>query len=248
VVKAAALSVRVTVAPPLGAAFDSVTVQVVLAFENNVAAAHCRALTVTGATSEMVADCDTPLSVAVIVAVWSVENEPALAVKFALVPLAGIATEAGVVNAAALSARVTVTPPAGAACDNVTVQVVLALGAKLAAAHCSAEIEFVAGTNDSDSEAEEVLSVAVIVAVSLKLKASVTAEKFATVAPPATETKDGTVKSVELELRATTVPPLGAACDSVSVHRVVVCGANDPVGHCRLTVVLTPASRNSNAV
>ena len=37
-------------------AFDSMTVQVVLALEARLAAAHCRADRVTGATSESVAD------------------------------------------------------------------------------------------------------------------------------------------------------------------------------------------------
>ena len=57
--------------------------------------------------------------------------------KEAEVALAGTVTEAGAVSAAAVSARVTDIPPAGAALESVTVQEVLAFCARLAAAHWS---------------------------------------------------------------------------------------------------------------
>jgi hypothetical protein len=62
--------------------------------------------------------------------------EPVLAVKAALVALAGTLTEAGKVRTLAIPPeRVTTTPPAGAAAIKVTVQVVLPLEAKVEAAH-----------------------------------------------------------------------------------------------------------------
>jgi hypothetical protein len=65
-VSAAALSERVTVAPPV---FDTVTVQVELPPDPRLAGAHASALSTTGATSEIVAVCELPFSVAVMVAV-----------------------------------------------------------------------------------------------------------------------------------------------------------------------------------
>jgi len=66
---------------------------------------------------------------------------PALAVKVACVAPAGTVTEAGMVRAEEVSESETRLPPAGAAVEMVTVQVVLALESRLAAAHCSAEGE-----------------------------------------------------------------------------------------------------------
>jgi hypothetical protein len=65
-VSAAALSDRVTVAPPV---FDTVTVQVELPPDPRLAGAHASELSMTGATNEIVAVCVLPFSVAVIVAV-----------------------------------------------------------------------------------------------------------------------------------------------------------------------------------
>jgi hypothetical protein len=65
-VSAAALSERVTVAPPV---FDTVTVQVELPPDPRLAGAHASELSTTGATSEIVAVCELPFSAAVMVAV-----------------------------------------------------------------------------------------------------------------------------------------------------------------------------------
>jgi len=61
--------VSVTDAPPLGAAFVAVTVQVVLAFDASVALVHDREETCTGADNDTVAVLEDPLSEAVNVAV-----------------------------------------------------------------------------------------------------------------------------------------------------------------------------------
>src|ERR1019366_3160673 len=119
---------------------DRVTVQVVLALEARLAAAHCRAERVAGASREGGADVEEPFSVAVRVAVWSKTSVPVVAVKVAEVALAGTLTEEGTVNAdGALLASATTELPA-VDLDRVTVQVVLALEARLAAAHCSEDV------------------------------------------------------------------------------------------------------------
>ena len=64
-----ALLVRVTTAPPTGAALDKVTVHVALPFEDQVAGVHESALMVTGACKVTVAVAVVPLRVPVSVAV-----------------------------------------------------------------------------------------------------------------------------------------------------------------------------------
>ena len=59
---------RATTAPPVGAALFKVMVQVVLAFEESVAAAHCREEINEEATREIVALLEEPLKAAVTVA------------------------------------------------------------------------------------------------------------------------------------------------------------------------------------
>ena len=68
IVSTVASSVRVTAAPPTGATFVSVTVQVVLPFDTRLAAVHRTLETPAGATSAMVAVLETPLREAVMVA------------------------------------------------------------------------------------------------------------------------------------------------------------------------------------
>jgi hypothetical protein len=91
--------------------------------------------TVRGATSARVAVLDAPFKLAVIVAVWSEASAPALAVKVAELALAATLTEDGTVSAVvALLESATNVPPA-VDFERETVQVVLALEARLAAAH-----------------------------------------------------------------------------------------------------------------
>ncbi len=65
------------------------------------------------------------------VAFWLLGTVPAVAVKVLVVDPAATVTEAGTVNSALLLDSVTDAPPAGAACDNVTVHVEVAALAKL---------------------------------------------------------------------------------------------------------------------
>src|ERR1039458_2748466 len=99
-----------------------------------------RSRVIAGATRESVAVADEPFNVAVTVAVWSESSAPVLAVNVAAVALAATLTEAGTVNwdGALLESVTTVLLVADF--DRVTVQVVLALEARLAAAHCSEDM------------------------------------------------------------------------------------------------------------
>jgi hypothetical protein len=79
---------------------------------------------------------DEPFNVAVTVAVWSETSAPVLAVNVAEVALAETLTEDGTVNwDGALSESVTMVLLLVVDFDRVTVQVVLALEARLAATH-----------------------------------------------------------------------------------------------------------------
>ena len=128
-VNATALLDSVTVAPPV---FDTVTVQVALPPGTRLAGLHVNTLTSTGATSETVAVCVLPFSVAVTVAVWLLAIVPAVAVKVAVVLPDPTAAEAGTVNATALLDTVTVAPPVFV---TVTVQVALPPDPKIGRAH-----------------------------------------------------------------------------------------------------------------
>ena len=89
----------------------------------------------TGATRESVAGLDEPFNVAVTVAVWSESSAPVLAVNVAEVALAATLTEDGTVNRDEALLKSATTVLLVVDFDRVTVQVVLALEARLAAAH-----------------------------------------------------------------------------------------------------------------
>lgn len=110
-----------TLAPPLGAAVESVTVQVLLPFDDNMLGTHWTDERLVGATSTMFVVCEMPLRVAVTVPLPLAPIEPALAVKLAATAFAGMLTEAGTVKAALFDESETVTA-AGVVLDRVTVQ------------------------------------------------------------------------------------------------------------------------------
>ena len=106
--------------------FVRVTVQVVLALEASVVAAHWRVEMAGRVVNESVTDWDEPFSEAVMVADWSAGNAPVLAVKVAEAAFAATLTEGGTVNTdGALLESVTTVLPA-TDFERVTVQVVLA--------------------------------------------------------------------------------------------------------------------------
>ena len=91
---------RETEAPPAGAAFDSVTVHELLAFDPKLVGLHASELTNTGATRLIVAGLEPPLYVAVTVAVRLLLKVPVVALKLTVVAFAATVTDAGTANAA----------------------------------------------------------------------------------------------------------------------------------------------------
>jgi hypothetical protein len=130
-VKAAVLVDSVTVAPPV---CETVTVQVELPPDTTLVGTHATPLTTVAVASEMVAVCVLPFSVAVMVAVWSLVNVPAVAVKVAVVLADPTVTVLGTVSAVTLLDSVTIAPPV---CDTVTVQVELPPDATLVGTHAT---------------------------------------------------------------------------------------------------------------
>ena len=116
-----------------------------------------------GATRESVAGADEPFNVAVRVAAWSETRVPVLAVNVAEVAFAATLTEDGTVSRDEALLESVTTLLLVVDFDRVTVQVVLALEARLAA-HCS---EDMVGRVASESVTglDEPFNVAVTVAV-----------------------------------------------------------------------------------
>jgi hypothetical protein len=89
-----------TDAPPVGAAFVSVTVHELVAFDPKLVGLHTSELTSTGAIKLIVAGAELPLYVAVTVAVRLLLKVPVVALKLAAVAPAATVADAGTVNAA----------------------------------------------------------------------------------------------------------------------------------------------------
>jgi hypothetical protein len=126
-------------------------------------------------------------------------------------------TEVGTVSAELVLDRRMLAPPTGAGCDRLTVQVVDAFGPMLVGLQVSEETSTDV-TRLTMVFAELPLYVAVIVALEFAPMAAVVTANVAEVAEAAAVTDAGTV-SMELEFdRTTPIPPLGAACERVTVQ------------------------------
>jgi hypothetical protein len=110
----------------LEAALESVTVQVLDPLELKLVGEQLSEERTAAVARSMDAVLETPLRVAVTVAVESEVIVPAVTVKVAEVLPAPTVTDEGVVSRALLSASETATPPLGAAMESATVQVALA--------------------------------------------------------------------------------------------------------------------------
>jgi len=219
------LLLSATEAPPDGAACEMVTVQVAVAPADSEEGLQATDETV-ATTRLTVAVAEEPLRVAVTTALWLLEKVPAVAVKVALVALAATVTEAGTGSAVALLLSATEAPPDGAACEMVTVQVVAVPEGSVLG--LQATDETVAETTRlTVAVAEEPLRVAVRTALWLLDKLPAVAVKVAVVALAATVTEAGTGSAVALLLSATEAPPVGAACERVTVQ--VVAAPEDSV-------------------
>ena len=171
-----------------------------------------------GAANESVAGTEEPLKVAVMVAVWSAVRVPVEAVKVAEVALAGTLTEEGTFNAVeALLASATTELPVGAL-DRATVQVALALDARVAGAHCSEVRVTGAATSERVAGTEEPFKVAVMVAVWSAVRVPVEAVNVAEVALAGTLTEEGTFNAVEALLASATTELPVVALDRATVQ------------------------------
>lgn len=151
---------------------------------------------------------------------------PAVAVKLPVVAPAATVTEAGTVNRALLLESGTLTPPAGAAPDKVTVQVEVSALPRLDLLQPS-ELSTMGAVSDNVVVFVTLLYVAVMVADPLLLIVPAVAVNVAVVAPAFTVTDAGTVSSPLLLDNATVAPPAGAAADIATVHVDVLPLGND---------------------
>ena len=122
--------------PGAGAGFEIFAVQVVDVEDTSEVFAQITEDKVSGARTFSVAVLLEPLRVAVMVGVWSAVTAAAAAVNVAVVAAAATVTDAGTVNAeVALLESVTMEPPAGAAFESTTLQVVVADAARVVFVH-----------------------------------------------------------------------------------------------------------------
>jgi len=164
-----------------------------------------------------------------------VATVPAVAVKFAVVAPAATVTEVGTVSAALFEESPTGDPPAKAARDKVTVQVVVAAEATEFGEQDKPEIAGGGGFTVTEAVAVP-FNVAVTVTVWLLATVPAVAVKFAVVAPATTITDAGTVRAALFEESPTGDPPAGATADSVTVQLVVAPEATEPGEHNTLEI------------
>src|SRR5436190_705272 len=137
--------------------------------------------------------------------------------KLAVVAPAATVTEAGTAAAALLLARVTTTPPAGAAEVSVTVPV-LPIPPRTAVGFSVKAFSAAGGFTASVAAFAAPLKVAVMVTAVCAVTGSVVMAKVAVIAPAATVTDAETIAALTLLLvSVTTAPPAGAAVASVTV-------------------------------
>jgi hypothetical protein len=131
--------VRVTLAPPVGAGWVKVTVQVLEAFCPRLVGLQASEETRTGATRLTVVLAELLLYVAVMVALELLPMVVVVAVKVAEVAAAETVTAAGTVRVELVLVRVTLAPPVGAGWVNVTVQLLEAFCPRLVGLQASEE-------------------------------------------------------------------------------------------------------------
>jgi hypothetical protein len=205
----------VTVAPPEGAAPDSVTVPVELFRPLTLVGFSVREERVTlPLAGLMVRDacCELLPSVALITAIVVLVTEVVVTVKFADVEPDGTVTLPGTLADELLLLKLTTEPPEGAAELNVTVPVELFPPTTLVGFNVTEEMvgPLLAGLMVSEACCELLPSVAVIVAVVAEVTVWVLTVNVALVAPAGTMTLAGTVAAAALLESATVAPPGGA--------------------------------------
>jgi hypothetical protein len=213
------LLATVTLDPPVGAVWVSVTVHVLTALCPRLVGLHATPETSSGARRLVVAVCELLPRVAVTVAFWLLAIEAAaVALNVAVVAPAATVTDAGTESEALLLASVTPEPPAGAGWVNVTVHVLIALCPRLVGLQTMPETR-TGASRLIVAVFELVPRVVVTVAFwLLAIEAAAVALKVAVVAPAVTVTDAGTESDVLLLARAMPAPPAGAAWVNVTVQ------------------------------
>ena len=219
----ALLEASAITAPDAGAGLLNVTRQVDFPFGFNVAGMQFIAETRKSAVSVNEAEAVLPLSEAVIWAELSVVNEPAVAVKLAVVAPAAAVTDGGTETLGLLEvSEITAEPVTNLL--SVTTHAAVPLGLNVAGLQLTADT---CGSAVSVSEAEAVLPLTdAVICVELSVvNEPAVAVKLAVVTLAAAVTEGGTETAVLLELSVITVEPL-AALFSVTTHAAVPFGLN----------------------
>jgi hypothetical protein len=214
-----------TVAPLEPAALFSITVQVEVIPGPMIAGAHCSEVTNTGPSSDKPAFAVPPFNEAVRVAGPSMAIKPAVTPNVTEAEPAGTVTVAGAVNRVVSDEIDTTAPPAGAACDSVSVQAAFAFDGRAVGEHCN--VAGVTGASVILVLAVVPFRLAVTVALPLAEPTLTEAAKTAVPEPAGIFAFPGTVTLALLELRPTVMPPEGAAADSETVHVLDPENAND---------------------
>ena len=234
--KSVGFAATVSSVPPAGAGLEMVAVQVLELDGVRVVLAQDRDETVIGAMTERVTLALEDPSVATTFAVLSDVTAAAVATNVAVVADAGTVTEAGTeTTEVTLLERVTLEPPAGAALESVTVQVVVEEAGRLVPAHCrELSVTMVSAVTVIVTGLLVPLREDVITEVWSEETAAAVAVKVAEEAAAGTVTEEGTVNTeVTLLERATLEPPAGAALESVMVQVVVDDADTVVLVHCR---------------
>ena len=160
----------VTTTPLAPAAFDNVTVQLLLAFAPNVVGLHCSDETPAAAVVArlMVTLWDDPLYNARTNPLWSTLTVPVLITNDPVVAFAATVTDDGIVKLFGELGKaevllneplvtVTAAPPSGAGADKVIVQLLLAFDPKVVGLHCSDEMTTVESVRVTGALCEEPL-------------------------------------------------------------------------------------------
>lgn len=133
------LEMEIEITEPTGAGWTRVAVQLVAELGERVVLEHLREESATEVDRLRVVEREEPLKDADRMALWAVENVPALMGKEKVAAPAGIVTDAGIWRVGLLVESATAAPPAGAEPERESVHVVAALGASVDKPHCREE-------------------------------------------------------------------------------------------------------------
>ena len=139
IVRVALVFVRATTAPPVGAAWVKVTVQVLEEFGPRLVGLQASDETNTGATRLTLVFAELPLYVAVTVALELLAMVVVVALKVAEVAAAATVIDVGTVRAELVFVTVTMAPPVGAALVSEMVHVLEEFGPRLVGLQASEE-------------------------------------------------------------------------------------------------------------